>query len=153
MYAKPLERKLKKCIQNGQSNELIYMGRKSPTISNLNTIYIYRDLPRQQNLFLCCLFSNLPHCKWKLCLLISLYNCVISCCSIGAFLDLVVYPTCITSVLEIGNEQCSNPQCIRTGKISSCAGTPLLSNCWIFPPTFPCSHLPSWIAATCAQLF
>lgn len=43
------------------------------------------------------------------------YSSIISYCSIGA-LPVVIFPRGISSVLEIGNEQCNNLQCIHPGK-------------------------------------
>ena len=79
----------------------------------------------------------------------TLFHCVISCCSTEVFLEIAICPTCISSVLETGNVLCNNRRCTQTGRISSCAHTARILNCWTAPPTFPCSHLPSWTTAPC----
>lgn len=115
-------------------------GISSPHKTSLNgPLNIYRDKLLTAKLFLCT-FSSLTYTWLKL----DNIFIIISCCSTGAFLDFAICPTYTPSVSEIGNEQCNNLQCTQTGKTSSYVHTPLVLNCWTFPPTFPCSHLPSW---------
>lgn len=57
------------------------------------------------------------------------HHFVISCCNRVIFLDVAIFPTCMSFVLVIGSVQCSTLQSTQIGRTSSCAHTPLVLCC------------------------